>query len=243
MSRVPPAGSIVIDCFPDSVRRYRDGYAVVAIDVIRATTTAVTSVASGRRCFPVPSVEVALPLAARLDYPLLVGELGGNMPYGFDLTNSPAEIASRSDLMRPIILLSSSGTDLMHRAGQGDAAYVACLRNYQATVAHLAGRHPRIAIIGAGTRGEFREEDQLGCALVARGLIGAGYIPEDDRTTEIIDRWDGRESTVWEQSASVEYLRKTGQHRDLAFVMEHINDLPAAFMIKHGEVVRIPVAD
>ena len=87
--------SVVIDCFPDSVRRYREGYAIVAIDVIRATTTAVTAVAMGRRCFPVPSIEHALPIAARLDQPLLVGELGGNMPYGFDLTNSPAELAQR----------------------------------------------------------------------------------------------------------------------------------------------------
>jgi len=92
MSETPPSGSVVIDCFAESVRRYRDDYAVVSVDVIRAATTAVTSVFLGRRCFPVPSIEVALPLAARLDHPLLVGELGGNMPYGFDLTNSPAEM-------------------------------------------------------------------------------------------------------------------------------------------------------
>jgi len=68
-----PRASVVIDCFPDSVRRYREGYAIVAIDVIRATTTAVTAVCLGRRCFPVPSIEHALPIAARLDQPLLVG--------------------------------------------------------------------------------------------------------------------------------------------------------------------------
>jgi 2-phosphosulfolactate phosphatase len=234
---------VVIDCFADSVRRYRDAYAVVSVDVIRAATTAVTSVSLGRRCFPVPSIEVALPLAARLDHPLLVGELGGNMPYGFDLTNSPAEIASRSDKMRPIILLSSSGTDLMYQAGQCDAAYVACLRNYQATVAHLIGRHQRVAAIGAGTRGEFREEDQFACALVARGLIEAGYSPEDKETAEIVDRWEKAPQDAWHRSKSMEYLRKTAQFADLDFVQEHVNDLPAAFMLKHGEVVLIPVAD
>lgn len=236
-------GSVVIDCLTESVRRYRDAYAVVSIDVIRATTTAVTSVALGRRCFPVPSVEVALPLAARLDYPLLVGELGGNMPYGFDLTNSPAEIAARSDVLRPIILLSSSGTDLMYEAGQCDAAYAACFRNYRATVAHLAGRHQRVAVIGAGTRGEFREEDQLACALVAQGLMEAGYLPEDKKTIEIVERWEKAPRDAWTVSKSVEYLRKTGQQRDIDFVREHINDLPAAFMLKHGEVVLIPVPD
>jgi hypothetical protein len=43
--------------------------------MIRASTTAVTAVAAGRLCFPVASLEAAVPLAARLDNPLLVGEL------------------------------------------------------------------------------------------------------------------------------------------------------------------------
>jgi hypothetical protein len=32
--------SVVIDCFPESAAAYKEGFAVVAIDVIRATTTA-----------------------------------------------------------------------------------------------------------------------------------------------------------------------------------------------------------
>src|SRR5437764_9210822 len=86
---------------------------VVGMDVIRATTTAVTAVAAGRRCFPVRSIEAAVPLAARLDNPLLVGELGGNMPYGFHLQNSPAEMDRRVELERPVILLSTSGTRML----------------------------------------------------------------------------------------------------------------------------------
>src|SRR5215218_7863176 len=124
--------TVVIDCFPESLPRYREGHAIVAIDVIRATTTAVTGVALNRRCFPTPSLEVAVPLAARLDNPLLVGELGGNMPYGFDLTNSPAALACRSDVSRPMILLSTSGTKVLSKAKGCDAVYVACLRNYTA---------------------------------------------------------------------------------------------------------------
>ena len=89
--------TVVIDCFPERVEAYRNGYALVAVDVIRATTTAVTCVTLGRRCFPVPSLEEAVPLAARLPNPLLVGELGGSMPYGFDLNNGPADLESRTD--------------------------------------------------------------------------------------------------------------------------------------------------
>ncbi len=72
--------TVIIDCFPENVARYRDeGYVVVAIDVIRATTTAVTAAAMGRKCYPVDTVDNALALAADLDNPLMVGELGGDM--------------------------------------------------------------------------------------------------------------------------------------------------------------------
>src|SRR6266853_3166714 len=113
--------TVVIDCFPESVETYRNGYAIVAVDVIRATTTAVTAVALGRRVYPVPSLEEAVPLAAKLPNPLLVGELGGSMPYGFDLNNSPADLESRTDNHRPMLLLSTSGTKLICGAASSQA--------------------------------------------------------------------------------------------------------------------------
>lgn len=231
--------TVVIDCFPESIRHYKEGYAIVAVDPIRATTTAVTAVVSGRRCFPVPSIEVALPIAARLDNPLLVGELGGNMPYGFDMNNSPAELSRRNEVYRPMILLSSTGTKLMYDARDCDAAYIACFRNKTSVVNHLIGRHRHVAVIGSGTRGEFREEDQMCCALVAAGLMNDGYRPEDARTVEIVKRWNGQPVDACMHGKSVEYLRKTGQLRDLDFILSHIDDLDAACMIKHDEVVLV----
>jgi 2-phosphosulfolactate phosphatase len=233
--------TVVIDCFPESVRHYREGYAIVGIDVIRATTTAVTAVATGRRCFPVSSIEMALPLAAKLDHPILVGELGGNMPYGFDMNNSPAEIEHRTDVLRPMILLSSSGTQLIHNAKECDAVYISCFRNFSATATHLVGRHKHVAIIGAGTRGEFREEDQMGCAWVAEALLRAGYTTEDNDTKEIIAKWSGAPVTACSSGKSAEYLRKSGQIKDLEFILSRVDDLGSAFMFKHDEIIRIPV--
>jgi 2-phosphosulfolactate phosphatase len=232
--------SVVIDCFPESARRYREAYAVVAVDVIRATTTAVTAVETGRRCFPVPSIEAALPLAARLRDPVLVGELGGNMPYGFDLTNSPVAVqALDSDLERPMILLSSSGTRLIHNARSAPALYVGCLRNVSALVRHIAERHGRVAVIGAGTRGEFRDEDQLGCARIAEGLLAAGYRAEDEQTAEMVERWSGAPVERILDGNSAKYLRRSGQEDDLEFVLAHVDDLDAPHMMKHGEIVRV----
>ena len=228
---------VAISCFQDNTEVYRDGYAVVAIDVIRATTTAVTAVASGRRCFPVPSMEAALLLQRQVPNSLLAGEVSGEIPQEFELNNSPAEMSVRQDLHRPVILLSSSGTKLIHAARECDFAYLACFRNFAALSQHLMDRHPRVALIGAGTRGEFREEDQICCAWIARELIEAGYEAEDERTASIVDRWGAAQVEACLCSKSVDYLRRSGQTRDLDFTLEHVNDLPQVFVMKDGEVV------
>jgi len=230
--------TVVIDCFPESLVSYRKGYAIAAVDVIRATTTAMTAAALGRRCFPVPSLEAAVPLAARLTNPLLVGELGGSMPYGFDLNSSPADLEARTDIHRPMIFLSTSGTRLICGAEESQAMYVACLRNYNAQIAHLAAHHPTVAVIGAGSRAQFREEDQLCCAWIAEGLVRAGYEPQDERTISIIEQWSGAPVSVITEGPSADYLRNSGQVRDLEYILAHIDDLDEVYRYERGQVIK-----
>jgi 2-phosphosulfolactate phosphatase len=234
-----PARTVVIDCFPEAAARFATSHSVVCIDVIRATTTAQTAVAMGRRCFPVPSIEAAVPLAASLANPLLVGELGGSLPYGFHVNNSPAGLAQRDDVERPMILLSTSGTRLIAEAAVSDVAYVASLRNWEAQARWVAERDPHVAVIGAGARGEFREEDQLCCAWIGAALVEAGYEVWDEATAEVIERWRGSPVEAIKASASAEYLRATGQYEDLDFVLAHVGDLDDVFRVEAGEVVRL----
>lgn len=234
-----PARTVVIDCFPESAARYASSHSVVSIDVIRATTTAITAVELGRRVYPVPTIEAAVPLAAELDNPLLVGELGGSLPYGFHENNSPAGMAVRTDVERPMILLSTSGTRLIHEASASERPYVACLRNWRAMAAWLAEHDPHVAVIGAGTRGEFRPEDELCCAWIAGALVEAGYEVWDERTSDAVDAWRGQPADTIKKSASAEYLRATGQYEDLDFVLAHVDDLDAVFAYEGKEIKRV----
>jgi 2-phosphosulfolactate phosphatase len=223
------ARRVVIDCFAENVDAYRDGFAVVAVDVFRSTTTAVTAAARGFKVYPVESLDAALELARRLPEPLLAGELGGSMPFGFDLQNSPAELDRRTDVTRPIVLLSTSGTGLIVEARGAEAVYVACLRNVRAQVA-LAARHENVAVVGAGTRGEFREEDQLCCAWIAGALVDAGF-DADSRTLKLVERWRASPVEAIVESDSAEYLRRSGQEEDLEFVLSHVDDVDAGFVL------------
>jgi 2-phosphosulfolactate phosphatase len=234
---------VVIDFFPESVRRYKDRYSVVAVDVIRASTTIATAVSMGRRCFPVPSQEAARRVASRLSNPLLAGELAGVIPRGFEINNSPVEVASRTDISRPLVLLSSSGTKLIHLARASQAAYIACLRNYEFLSRYLAGRHSHIALIGAGSRGERREEDQICCAWMARQLLDSGYVAGNRETKEVVERWREASPDAILSGRSADYLIRSGQGRDLIFILTHIADLEWALALEKDEVVGYTTTD
>jgi 2-phosphosulfolactate phosphatase len=231
------AGIVALGRYP-SLGEADEEWTVVGVDVIRATTTAITAVAAGRRCFPVPSVEAALPLAARLSEPLLVGELGGNMPYGFHLQNSPAEMDRRVDLDRPVILLSTSGTGLLSAAAARSRTYAACLRNVTATARRLSEGHDRVLLLAGESRGEFRDEDRLCCGRIARSLFEAGFQPRNVLVEELVKRWGDAPDDAFMSGHSVRYLSDTGQLHDAEFILEHIDDLDAVYEMRGGELVR-----
>jgi 2-phosphosulfolactate phosphatase len=228
--------TVELACYPSMGGT--DGGAVVGIDVIRATTTAVTAVAAGRRCFPVGSIDAAVPLAARLENPLLVGELGGNMPFGFHFQNSPAEMDRPGALERPVILLSTSGTALLSEAAARGVTYAACLRNARAQAERLIAEHDRVLLLAGESRGEFREEDRLCCGRIARYLLDAGYEPDNAQAEQIAKRWGDAPDDAFLGSHSVEYLEATGQYHDVEFILDHIDDLDAVYEMRHGELIR-----
>lgn len=116
--------------------------------------------------------------------------------------------------------------------------YVACLRNYRALAAYLIAHHPTVAIIGAGSRGEFREEDQLCCAWIAELLINAGYEPQDARTISIVEQWSGLPVDVITNGASADYLRNSGQNEDLEYILTHVDDLDEVYRYERGQVMK-----
>ena len=216
--------------------------ALVAIDVIRATTTAVTAISMGRECYFAPTLEAAFDMASRLPNALLAGEIGGDMPFGFDLTNSPAQLALRSDVSRPLVLLSSSGTRLMHEIRHSDSAYLACFRNYSATIDCLVKNHDAVTLIGAGTRGECREEDQMCCSWIADGLIKSGFDPVDEITVRLAERWRSAPPDAFLMSKSVAYLHRSGQLDDLEFILSHFDDVDSAGKVSANKVTPFAVA-
>jgi 2-phosphosulfolactate phosphatase len=134
-------------------------------------------------------------------------------------------------------MLSSSGTALLAElANATTPAFVACFRNSAATAAALGEISAPIALIGAGSRGNFREEDQMGCAWVARSLVSEGFSPSDPITSEVIERWANEPAAAASVSDSVGYLRSSGQLRDFSFILDHVDDLDLVCRLDGREV-------
>jgi 2-phosphosulfolactate phosphatase len=214
-----------------------NGSAVVGVDVIRATTTAVTAAAAGLRCFPIATLDEAAPLLARLENPVLAGELGGNKPFGFEVQNSPVEMTLMTGQDRPVVLLSTSGTAMLCAAASHGRPYVACLRNMHAQAERLLAEHDRVVLLVSESRGELRDEDLLCCAGIARHLIEAGFEPRDRRTEELVGRWSGVPVDVLLEGHSAAYLAATGQTQDLEFILGHVDDLHSVYELRDGEVL------
>lgn len=167
----------------------------------------------------------------------------GKMPAAFEMDNSPVQLLSRTDIHRPLVLVSSSGTKVIHEAAASEAIYLGCFRSYSVLADYLAVRHDRVAIIGAGSLGEFREEDQICCAWIAAGLMSKGYLPENPETAALVSRWRDATPEACLCSRSVDFLKRTGRNRDLDFILTHIDDLHAVFAIRNGEVEMTPAEE
>ena len=248
--------TLTIRPFAGALPRGADDALIVGVDVIRATTTAITAVTAGLRCILASTIEGALAQQARLAPALLAGELGGNMPYGFDLQNSPTAVIGLGSVDRPLILLSTSGTGMLLAAAarngspskeSGAAAapltLVTCLRNWEAQADELVALRPdNVILLGAESRGEFREEDRLCCAWIGAALLASGY-RADPASRRLIDAWRDAPVDRINDGKSATYLRASGQADDLDFILQHVSDLDTTFEMHADEVtVRSAVA-
>jgi 2-phosphosulfolactate phosphatase len=238
--------TLTIRPFAGSLPRGSADAVIVGIDVIRATTTAITAVASGRRCVLAGTIEAAVEHQGRLAPALLAGELGGNMPYGFDLQNSPTAVLALASSDLPLVLLSTSGTGMLVAAASRhpessnasrSPTLVACLRNWAAEARELVAMRPdHVVILGAESRGEFREEDKLCSAWIAAPLLDRGYAA-DPASRRVVDEWRDAPVERIRDGKSAAYLRDSGQAEDLEFILEHVADIDDTFEMQRDEVV------
>jgi len=154
-----------------------EGCTVVVIDVLRATTTMAVALANGAEAvLPATSTEEARRVAGRLprDRVLLVGERGGLAIAGFDLGNSPREMAPDAVRGRILVMTTTNGTRALAATAGAAAVYLGAAVNLalvvEATLPRwLAGEDLRI--LCAGRDGEAGLDDAYAAGRLVEALL------------------------------------------------------------------------
>src|SRR3989442_10813079 len=107
---------------------------VLVIDVLRASTTMIAALAGGAAAIvPVAEPAEALRRAAAIgNGTLTAGERHGERIAGFDLGNSPVEVAARDIRLRTIVFTTSNGTRALLAARHAPAVGIAAFVNLSA---------------------------------------------------------------------------------------------------------------
>jgi 2-phosphosulfolactate phosphatase len=154
--------------------------AVVAVDVIRAFTTAAYAFAAGaRHIFLVDSVADALSFKQANPAALLMGEDHGRRPPGFDFSNSPVAIAAADIDGRILVQRTTAGTRGVVAARSATRLWCASLVCASATAAAVNGSG-----LGAPTyviTGNFEGNPEMNGAddLATAKLIDRARVGED----------------------------------------------------------------
>lgn len=127
---------------------------VVAIDVIRAFTTACYAFAAGaKEIMLVRGVDEALNLRDQMPGSLLMGEVGGLPPEGFDYGNSPSALIGEDLHGRRIIQRTGAGTQGVVLSANAEILLAASFANASATLKYIQTCAPQsVTLVATGVR-------------------------------------------------------------------------------------------
>lgn len=150
------------------------GVTVIVVDLLRASTTICAALAGGAECvMPFAEIEETMATAARFGRQnvLLGGERGGKLIPGFDLGNSPAEYTPQRIAGRRILFTTTNGARALEHARGAQRVLVGAAVN-RAAVARAASAACGVAILCAGTDGQYTDEDMLAGGAIAQAIAG-----------------------------------------------------------------------
>lgn len=143
---------------------------VVVLDVLRATSTAVTALANGAREVRLfDDVQATCTARAGVDGPVVLGgERHCVKIAGFDVGNSPAEYATEVLGGATVLLTTTNGTRAAVEVAASSDVFLGCLLNASATARALLGRIQQLdtLLVCAGTDGDNSIEDIIGAGAI-----------------------------------------------------------------------------
>ena len=161
--------------------------AAVIIDVFRAFTTAAIAFDRGATEITlVAEADDALALHRSGVGDLLMGEVDGKRPEGFDFGNSPHEISQADVAGKSLVQSTRAGTVGVAAAANAETVYLGSFVVAQATVEAIRRERPEtVSIIAMGDQGRVRSDEDEQCGIYLRNVL-EGRRPSFDAVKSLI---------------------------------------------------------
>lgn len=218
-------------CFsPELLHLYElKGKVVVAVDILRATSTMVTAFANGAtHIFPVMQLEECMGYASQGC--LTAAERDGIKAEGFDLGNSPFSYTPESVKGRAVAITTTNGTRAIRLSEQADEVIVGAFLNLNAVVQHLKALNLDVLVVCAGWKGNFNLEDTLFAGAVVERLQDS-FAFENDAALASLHLYQTAKEDLpgfLRKSSHVRRLEHLEIHKDIEFCLQQdlFNVLP-----------------
>jgi 2-phosphosulfolactate phosphatase len=200
------------------------GKVAVVVDILRATSSIVTALASGvTHIVPFSELEECRAMAAQ-GY-LTAAERDGRQAEGFDLGNSPfgyldGVLPVRG---RGVAITTTNGTRALHLSLAADAVVIGAFLNLAAVARFVRAQGKDVVVVCAGWKGMFNLEDTIFGGALAERLAPEFDIASSDATLAALHLWQRAKPDLGGyllQSAHVRRLNGLEAHQDMAFCVQ-----------------------
>lgn len=222
-----------------------EGYNVVVIDVLRATTSICAALAAGARgVVPTATSGEAGDMRAKIGPELVVlaGERNGVKIEGFELGNSPAEFTPETVEGKLVIMTTTNGTLALRRATGGHRLLAGSLVNVSKVAEAIAADQRDLRLVCSGREGHFSIEDTICGGMLIHQLVTQHGIEVElnDAGSLALLLYRTNKSAIRQAIAQGEhgrFLTSIGFSGDVQLATD-VDSLPILPVLRDGRLVR-----
>lgn len=212
------------------------GRVAVVVDMLRASSTIIAALNNGASAVaPMPNIEQCIAIRAANRDILLGGERNAEKIQGFDFGNSPLEFTKSKVAGKNIVLCTSNGSKAIKSADYTKKVIIGALINVSAVVKKLLKLNSDVAIICAGTNGNFSIDDIVTAgAIISKLKENGADLDLDDLGILCAQIYDNNRNdlhTLMKDSQHYALLNELGFTDDLKYCLteDQIDFAPECF--------------
>lgn len=214
---------------------------VVAVDILRATTSIVSAMANGAKSvIPVSSVEKAMELKKN-GFPV-AAERDGQILSFADLGNSAYEFMDGQVKGQKLVFTTTNGTVAITKGAAFGQVVIGAFSNLSAIAGWISKQDKNVVILCSGWKNTFCLEDTIFAgALIEKLQNLKNYHVHCDSSEAAVDLWHVAKPDLLgyvEKAIHRERLIKLGVDDVLAFSFEQ-DTLDVVPVLKDGEIIRV----